>query len=312
VSGTVEPVALTLVSPLQSTPCVWYRARIEESGESSRVLMNEERSQEFDLRDATGRVRIVPRGARWEIGPVFDESTGLTGDEPPGLAPRTGSSFAVIAERDPAALSGLERDAAIADLLRVKAPAPPVDTSALEDAAPFGASLGVGGRRKRYRESRLEPGQTVTIIGQARPWSDVREAMAAWDAGSNVDRDIAGDIAAARAAGMLVGSPEEAWGNAAIPGFGIGKPTGMPEVDPEATPPEVVEPPPEPTPAGRYLIGDDELVIARGRSPLAIYAGTPAEAEMHHDSSFVLGIVGAVMSVVSVLAVGVLLTGGLP
>jgi len=63
ISGVVEPVAMTLVSPLQSTPCVWYRARIEETGEDGRVLMNEERAQEFDLRDESGRGRIVPRGS---------------------------------------------------------------------------------------------------------------------------------------------------------------------------------------------------------------------------------------------------------
>jgi hypothetical protein len=311
VSGIVEPVALTLVSPLQSKPCVWYRARIEETGENGRVLMNEERAQEFDLRDASGRVRIVPRGARWEIGPAFDEATGLTGDEPPGLAPRTGSSFAAIAERDPEALSGLEREAAIQELLTVRTPTRTTDTTALEDGGSLGAGLSVGRRGRRYRESRLEPGETVTIIGQAHPWSDVRESMTAWVSGGNVERDIAGDIAAARAAGLLADSPTEAWGNAAIPGFGIGRPTEMPEVDPDATPPQVVEPGDEPNPAERYLIGDDELVITRGRSPLAVYVGTPAQAETHHDATFVLGVVGAVMSVVSILAVGVILDGRL-
>ena len=68
VSGTVEAVAMTLVSPLQSRPCVWYRARVDETGDNSRLLVNEERAQEFDLIDDTGRIRIVPRGARWEIG----------------------------------------------------------------------------------------------------------------------------------------------------------------------------------------------------------------------------------------------------
>ena len=37
----------------------------------------------------------------------------------------------------------------------------------------------------------------------------------------------ADDIARAREAGLLAASPEEAWGNAAIPGFGIGQPTGL-------------------------------------------------------------------------------------
>ena len=310
ISGTVEAIAMTLVSPLQSRPCVWYRARVEETGENSRVLLNEERAQEFDILDETGRVRIVPRGARWEIGHAFDESTGLTGDEPPGLEPRTGSSFAAIAERDPDAMSQLERDAAVEELLTVKAPT----RSTATDEAFGGSSEGVGiglrmsKRGKRYREARLEPGATVTIIGQALPWSDVRETFRTWDAGSNVERDIAGDIAEARAAGLLANSSVEAWGNAAIPGFGIGRPTDMPDLDPGAARPDVIDPGSEPSPADRYLIGDDDLVIARGHRTLAIYAGTPELAVGHHDSSFVLGIVGAVMSVVSVVAFGVLLT----
>ena len=39
--------------------------------------------------------------------------------------------------------------------------------------------------------------------------------------GSNVgpdDPEVAGDLAEARAAGLLAATPEEAWGNAAIPG----------------------------------------------------------------------------------------------
>ena len=30
-TGTAQPVALTLVSPLQSRPCLYYRARVTES-----------------------------------------------------------------------------------------------------------------------------------------------------------------------------------------------------------------------------------------------------------------------------------------
>ena len=216
----------------------------------------------------------MPRGARWEIAPAFDGSTGLTGDEPPGLRLRTGSSFAAIAQVDPASMSRLERDAAIQELLTVKAPTGARDAEASFSGSGDGGGIAGGSSGKRYRESRLEPGQTITVIGQALPWSDVRERSRAWDAGSNVERDIASDIAEARAAGILVDSSIEAWGNAAIPGFGIGRPTEMPEVDPGATPPEVVEPDDEPSAADRYLIPDDALVIARGHGTLAIYAAS--------------------------------------
>jgi hypothetical protein len=179
VSGTVEAIAMTLVSPIQSRPCVWYRARVDQTGETSRLLLNEERAQEFDLLDGTGRIRVVPRGARWEIAPAFDGSTGLTGDEPPGLRLRTGSSFAAIAQVDPASMSRLERDAAIQELLTVKAPTGARDAEASFSGSGDGGGIAGGSSGKRYRESRLEPGQTITVIGQALPWSDVRETSPA-------------------------------------------------------------------------------------------------------------------------------------
>jgi hypothetical protein len=52
VSGVVEAIHSTLISPLQSKPCVWYRARVEESGgDDRRVLLNEERATQFRIRD---------------------------------------------------------------------------------------------------------------------------------------------------------------------------------------------------------------------------------------------------------------------
>ena len=69
VSGVIEPIEQTLISPLQSKPCVWYRARIETTGDNSYVIFDEERSQEFRIRNDTGEIRVVPRGARWEMFP---------------------------------------------------------------------------------------------------------------------------------------------------------------------------------------------------------------------------------------------------
>ena len=55
------------------------------------------------------------------------------------------------------------------------------------------------------------------------------------------DPEIAADFDAARAAGTLASSPEDAWGNASIPGFGIGEPVRAPHLDPEALPELVVD-----------------------------------------------------------------------
>jgi hypothetical protein len=263
VSGVVEALEQTLVSPLQSRPCVWYRARIESSGDSSRTLLDEERAVHFRIRDGQGHIRVVPRGARWEIETSFDEATDIAGTDPPALALRPGTAFAAASSRG-----------------------------------------------RRYREARLEPGQTVTVIGQALPWADVQAAAQSDAANRAVDRDIAEDIAAARAAGILAGSPEEAWGNAAIPGFGIGRPTERPALDPDARTPELADPAAYDESMAPYEIPDGSLVLAKAPgSSMAVYLGTPAIATRQHDLAFLLGIVGAVMAVASALGMGALLTG---
>ena len=312
VTGVVEPIDQTLISPLQSKPCVWYRSRIETTGDNSRVIFDEERSQEFRLRNDTGRIRVVPRGARWEIGVVYDERTGLTGGEPPGLHRRSGAAFAPDLERDPESMTEAEREAAAQALLTVQRPGPSQPLDPDDGAERFGIYFS-NQSGKRYREARLEPGQTITILGQAWPWGEVRETVLAWNPGSNVERDIAGDLAEARAQGLLVASPEEAWGNAAIPGFGIGQPTAAPELDPRAIPLDAPEDPSLHEAAlARYRIPDEELVLSRGlRGGLAVYMGTPAEATQHHDMAFLLGLIGAVMAAVCAFALGALLTGTL-
>jgi hypothetical protein len=312
VSGVVEPIDQTLISPLQSKPCVWYRARVETTGKNSRVVMDEEKSQEFRIRDETGAIRVVPRGARWEIGAAFDERTSIVGAEPPGLARRAGASYALFQERDVEQMTELERQTAAQALLTVQRPA----TGGM-DPDPPGASdrFGVpfaeqGGRR--YREARLEPGDTVTILGQAWPWAEVREVLLAWNPGDNVEADIAADIAAARRMGLLAASPEEAWGNAAIPGFGIGAPTAQPALDPRAHQPVVPGLDAHEAALEKYHIPDEELVLSRGlRGGMAIYLGTPREATGHHDFAFWVGVAGAVMAVVCTLLLGVIVTGTL-
>jgi hypothetical protein len=313
VTGVVEPIDQTLISPLQSRPCVWYRSRIETTGDNRRVLFDEEKSQEFRLRGENGKIRVVPRGARWEIGMAYDESTSMTGGDPPGLARRSGSAYASWLERDASTMSELERDAAAQALLTVRQPtASSLGGGDLESAGTWSAYLAKDSG-KRYREARLEPGQTITVLGQAWPWGEVREVVLSWNPSSNVERDIAGDLSYAREMGMLAASPEEAWGNAAIPGFGIGAPTVAPELDPRANRIEVPDDPSVHEDAlAKYDIPDEELVLSRGlKGGLAIYAGTPSEATQHHDFAFLVGIGGAVMAALCAFALGAAITGSL-
>ena len=217
IAGTIEPAEVLLVSALQSVRCVYFRSTIEEGrddGSDGDVV--EERSIGFRVRDASGSVRVFPRGARFDAPVRFDASTDLTGDEPSGLDLRIGSATDV-AERD--------REALIAELLRM-----PTPDDARAGRSPF-ASERRG--RRHYRETRLEPGDAVTIIGRALPFGDLPDpAGANLGAGPDLplsDPEIAADLAAARAAGTLHDDPAEAWGNAAIPGFGIGRPVSQPD-----------------------------------------------------------------------------------
>ena len=112
--GTIEPGPAMLVSPLQSVPCVYYHARIlEDRGRERTATLDEERAVGFLLRDATGTLRVFPRGARWDAPTRFDEQSDWAGDDPPGLNLNRGPGVTAAT---------LDRDAAIAALLTVRAP----------------------------------------------------------------------------------------------------------------------------------------------------------------------------------------------
>jgi hypothetical protein len=115
------------------------------------------------------------------------------------------------------------------------------------------------------------------------------------------DPVLAQEIAAARAAGTLL-TPEEAWGNAAIEGFGIGRPVRAPELDPGVAAPVLAS-------AGEaahfertFDLEPDLLVLAAGPdAPLAIGPGTPADAVAREQGRFLLGLLGAVIAIGSAI-----------
>jgi hypothetical protein len=306
VSGVIEPAELTLLSPLQSTPCVYYRSTIDEAGDGPSLVseFHEERAVGFRVRDATGDIRVFPRGARWEAPLALDEATGLMGDEPAGLDIRTGGGIST---------TSLDREAAIARLLTVQ----PAATSTL--AVLGGAAAGVygsGSRRRRYREARLAPGDTVTIVGWALPFSDLSDPAEADIAiGSELaddDPEVSGDIAEARAVGLLEDSPEEAWGNAAIPGFGIGRPVRPPTLDPAATPLPLAAAAEAAEAERRFSIAPDTLVLASAPGvPLLIVHGAAAAAVERHQGRFLLGLLGAVVAIVSAMALAMTVSGAI-
>ena len=307
-TGTVEALASTLVSALQSAPSVWYHSRIVEKGDSDHVLLDEQRAVDFLLRDDTGTVRVVPRGARYEVAPEFDATTNLLGEEPIGLNRRVGAASMAVADYD--------REAAIADLLTVR---PPNHDDDGEHASvmPIGIRR-PGNARRHYTESRLEPGARVTLVGFARPFGELDPLGPAATAadGSSLDPttfddpEIAAEMAEAQAAGTLATNARAAWGNAAIPGFGIGRPVESPTLEAGATP----EVPAEPSQAARaeriFEIAPETLVISSGdRRPLTVYDGAPTEAVAFDRVRFYRGLAGGGIAAVSAVLLAVTMNG---
>jgi hypothetical protein len=307
VSGRIESAEVLLTSPLQSAPCVYYRSTIESGdddiGDADDSV--EERAVGFRVVDDSGDIRVFPRGARWDAPVCFDDRTGAFGDEPAGLSLRTGSAVAP---------AEIDREAAIAALLTVR-PAAATEGQELGGSLPGGFTDGAGRRRRRYREARLAPGDAVTVVGRAIPFSDLADPTEADEASSSSvaadDPEVSADLAEARAAGLLADDPEEAWGNAAIPGFGIGRPVRPPELDAEA----------DALPMGsaeeaarierRFTIASGTLVLASAPDvPLLIAHGLPGAAADRHGDRFVIGLLGAVLAIGSAIALALVVSGG--
>jgi hypothetical protein len=306
VSGVIEAAELTLISPLQSRPCVYYRATVDGDEDAGAFAgFEEERALGFRVRD----IRVFPRGGRWDAPVRFDERTDTFGDEPPGLALR---SVGAIAQPE----GELDRAAAIAALLTVRPALDPERHPLLRGDGASGLGLGGADRGRRYRESRLAPGDPVTIVGRAMPFADLADPAEADIAlGSEVaadDYEVNANIAEAREAGLLADTPAEAWGNAAIPGFGIGRPVMAPELDPAARPLPLAPADEAARTARRFAIAPETLVLASAPDvPLLIAHGVPGVAAGRHQDRFIVGLFGAVLAIGSALVLALIVGGAL-
>lgn len=314
ITGTVEPAEVALVSALQSTPCVYYRSRISETrgpGDGGREALDEERAVGFVVRDGTGAIRVFPRGASWDVPWRFDEREDWSGAPPSGLDLRAGSPYAAARP---------DRAAQIAALLTVRdATGSGGGTGGGGGAWGLGglvAGVGGGERSRRYREAVIEPGDIVTVLGRAVPFGTLDDPAHADLAAADrldpqVDAEIAATIAAARADGRLAADAETAWGNAAIPGFGIGRPVSRPALDPDAARPVLAGDAEAAETARTFTIEPEALVVvASTEVPLLVAAGPPSVAGERHQDRFLIGLVGATLAIGSaiVLALGVAAT----
>lgn len=312
VSGAAEAVELTLVSPLQSAPCLYYRARVRESGEGDRRdLFTEERAVGFRVRDSSGAVRVFPRGARFDVPNRYEESGGIWDGDPPGLLPRAGPAFGPAPDRQ----------SQVDALLTVRDPGrdPWATAAGAVGERAFGSGLGLLGaatRARSYQEARIEPGDLVTVIGRVVPFGDLDDPSSAdrvdGSSDPNVDPEIAADLARARAAGILTDNPASAWGNAAIEGFGIGRPVRAPMLDPAATPPPPADPAIAERASAAFDIGPQDLVIATSDDvPLVVALGAPADTINRNQGRFVAGLLGAILAIGSAMALALLADGAI-
>ncbi|HMD11104.1 MAG TPA: hypothetical protein VKG90_02110, partial [Marmoricola sp.] len=126
------------------------------------------------------------------------------------------------------------------------------------------------------------------------------------------DPEVAGDIAEAREAGLLEATPEEAWGNASIPGFGIGQPVRAPELDPAATPLPIAASPADAEVERRFTIAPESLVLAGAPGmPLLIAHGVPTAALDRQQGRFLVGLLGAILAIASAMALALILPGAI-
>jgi len=295
VSGIVEPAELTLVSLLQSVPCVYYRSTVGGDTEirGDRSGYTEERSIGFRVRDATGSLRVFPRGAGFDAPVKFDVEPDMLGEAYAGLNIRHGGSTAP---------TEIDEEMVVAALLTVdpRTPDQPV-------------ALGSGGRRS-YKEKRIEPGDPVTIVGRALPFSDLADPAGA-DLGSSSDPlgddpEVAADLAEARADGSLVADAAAAWGNAAIPGFGIGRPVVAPSIDAGANRLPLADAEAADRAERTFRIAPETLVLAASDEvPLLIAYGLPGNVVGRGQDRFVLGLLGAILAIGSAMVFAVSLNG---
>ena len=184
----------------------------------------------------------------------------------------------------------------------------------LDGTAP---GLGLGGQRE-YHEARIAPGDLITIVGMVQPFDQLPDPAGADAAkgdgldgtGGIGDPEIAADLAEGRAAGLLENDPAEAWGNAAIPGFGIGRPVRAAELDPAASPLPTASVAEADTFERTFDIKPETLIVAASPDVgLLVSLGAPGAVVAREEGRFLVGLLGAILAIVSAVALASSLSG---
>ena len=306
VTGTVEPAELTLVSALQSAPCVFYRSRIgTDDDDVVSSSLDEERAVGFRIRDETGDLRVFPRGARFDVPDRFSDRDGAMGDRPPGLDLRTGSPFGP----GPA-----DREGQIAALLTVQGSGGAALGYGERSMSLSMPSLRIGGGRRSYREARIEPGDVVTVIGRVLPFDQLPDPA--------VGRRRRGATRSSRTPRSPPTSPRPGPRELSRPtrprrgatrrsrASGSAGRRGSRSSTPDATQPPLAAAAEAELAERTFAIAPDALVLAAAPdAPLVIALGAPAAAESRHRQAFLVGLLGAVLAIASAMALAILVGG---
>ena len=186
--------------------------------------------------------------------------------------------------------------------------------------AAAGTLLTGNGGHRDYREARIEPGDVVTIIGTVLPFDQLEDPSGADTATSSgldasggiVDAEIAADLDEARAAGLLETDPDEAWGNAAIPGFGIGRPTRPVDLDDAATPLPLATTAEADQAERIFEIAPETLIVAAvPDASLLISLGAPGAVVAREEDRFFVGLLGAILAIASAVVLATTLSRGM-
>ena len=109
----------------------------------------------------------------------------------------------------------------------------------------------------------------------------------------------------------MANDADAAWGNAAIAGFGIGRPATAPHLDPAANALPLAGPKATAIAERRFEISPETLVMAASDEvPLLIAYGAPAAVVGRGQSRFAVGLLGAILAIACAMILAVSLSGG--
>ncbi len=255
-AGVVEAAEVTLVSRLQSVPCVYYRA-VVDGGNGDRP-------------------RRARRGAPWASASATTPAS-------------SGSSRAMPGSRPGPALAGPARPASSRPGWRcgrggsarrrarpgIAGPARGSTSGRRTRATGWSRRRGPG-RIGRHAWSRATWSRSSARPSPSATWATRPVPTWAWARALADDPEVAMDLAEATRRAPWRTIRPKAWGNAAIPGFGIGRPVRPRRLDPSADPLPLGDAADAARVERTFEIAPDTLVVAAvPDAPLLIAYGSP-------------------------------------